>query len=203
MGDSVDDIETMFDWYHLDRFVGLLFHSYLLSFLTHSPFSLVLLNVAMQTIECWWDAGYYSMIQKLIMNNNLYIIHGGYSYCSCTFRESQTMPAVLRMNIPKNLASLSVSLRFPHWLGDSPRCFQLSDNCANGVLIPVIRDPSYSDGRLESPSRVWFSSEIDASKFTLHLLSDTTGSSQWLKYILLILRTRFLLPPSISAFHFP
>jgi hypothetical protein len=34
-------------------------------------------------------AGYYSMILKLIMNNNLHIIHRGYSYCSWTSRESQ------------------------------------------------------------------------------------------------------------------
>ena len=86
MGDSVDDIETMFDWYHSDRLVGLLFQFYLLSFLTNLAFFLVLLNVAMQTIECWWDPGYYSIIWKLIMSNNICIIRGGYSNCLCTFR---------------------------------------------------------------------------------------------------------------------
>jgi len=40
MGDLVDDIETMFDWYHSNCLVGLLFPFYLLSFLNHSPFSL-------------------------------------------------------------------------------------------------------------------------------------------------------------------
>ena len=42
IGDMVDDIETMCDGYHSDRFVGLLFRFYLLSFLNHWSFSLVL-----------------------------------------------------------------------------------------------------------------------------------------------------------------
>ena len=36
-----------------DRFATVLFLVYLLSFLNRLPFSLVLLNVAMQTVECW------------------------------------------------------------------------------------------------------------------------------------------------------
>jgi len=47
--------------------------------------------------------------------------------------------------------------------------------------------PSYSEGRQECPPRVWYSPGIDASKFTLHILSDTPGGFQWLKYILLML----------------
>jgi len=46
--------------------------------------------------------------------------------------------------------------------------------------------PSYSDSRQECPPRVWYSPEIHASKFTLHILSDTPGGFQWLKYILLM-----------------
>jgi len=46
--------------------------------------------------------------------------------------------------------------------------------------------PSYSEGRQECPPRVWYSPAIDASKFTLHILSDTPGGFQWLKYILLM-----------------
>jgi len=38
---------------HSHRLIGLMFRFYLHSFLNHSSFSLVLLNVAMQTIECW------------------------------------------------------------------------------------------------------------------------------------------------------
>jgi len=49
--------------------------------------------------------------------------------------------------------------------------------------------PSYSEGRQEYPPRVWYSPEIDASKFTLHILSDTPGGFQWLKYILLLKRS--------------
>jgi len=118
------------------------------------------------------------------MNNNLYIIHRGYSYYWCTPGKSQIMPAVLRRNIHNNLASLRISLGFPHWLSNSPWCFPTSHNRSHGATIPVIRDPSYSDGQPEYPSRVWFSPEFDASKFTLRLLSDTPGGSQWLKYIL-------------------
>jgi len=88
------------------------------------------------------------------MNNNLCIIRGGYSYCSCTSGESKISPAVLRMNIHKNPASLRVSLGFPPLLGDSPRCSQTVHNHSHGALIPVIRDPSYSEGRPECPPRV-------------------------------------------------
>jgi len=41
MGDWVDDIESMFYWYHSDRLVGLLFRFYLLSFLNYMQFSLI------------------------------------------------------------------------------------------------------------------------------------------------------------------
>jgi len=47
--------------------------------------------------------------------------------------------------------------------------------------------PSHSEGQQQSPPRVWYSPEIDASQFTLHILSDTPGGFQWLKYILLML----------------
>jgi len=47
----------------------------------------------------------------------------------------------------------------------------------------VVGAPSYSDGWQECPPRVWYSPEIDASKFTLHILSDTPGGFQWLKSI--------------------
>jgi len=42
MGDVADDIETMFDWYNSNCLVRLLFWFFLLSFLNHLPFSLVL-----------------------------------------------------------------------------------------------------------------------------------------------------------------
>jgi len=43
---------------------------------------------------------------------------------------------------------------------------------------------SYSEGRQDCPPMVWYSLEIDASKFTLHILSDTPAGFQWLRYIL-------------------
>jgi len=53
--------------------------------------------------------------------------------------------------------------------------------------VPVVSNPSYSEGLLEYPPRVKYSPEIDASQFTLHILSDTPGVFQRLKYILLML----------------
>ena len=47
----------------------------------------------------------------------------------------------------------------------------------------VVGGPSYSEGRQEGPHRVWYSPEIDASKFTLHILLDTPGGFQCIKYI--------------------
>jgi len=47
--------------------------------------------------------------------------------------------------------------------------------------VPVVRDPSYSEGLPECPPRVWYSPEIDTSKFTLHILSDTPGVFQTMK----------------------
>jgi hypothetical protein len=55
-----------------------------------------------------------------------------------------------------------------------------------GASKLVAGAPSYSEGRLECPPMVWYSPEIYTSKFTLHTLSDTPGSFQWLKYILLM-----------------
>jgi len=46
--------------------------------------------------------------------------------------------------------------------------------------------PSYSEGRQECPPRVLYSPEIGVSNFTLHILSDTVGGFQFLKYILLM-----------------
>jgi len=74
----------------------------------------------------------------------------------------------------------------PKVLSCAPRCSQTSHNHSHGPSVPVIRDPSYSEGQQECPPRVWDSSEIDTSKFALHILSDTPGGFQWLKYILLM-----------------
>jgi len=41
-------------------------------------------------------------------------------------------------------------------------------------------------GRLQWPSSVWDSPEIDTSKFWLDILSDTPGGSQWINYISLM-----------------
>jgi len=55
-----------------------------------------------------------------------------------------------------------------------------------GARRLVVGAPSYSESWQECPLRVWYSLEIDASKFTLHILWDTPGGFQPLKYILLM-----------------
>jgi hypothetical protein len=47
-----------------------------------------------------------------------------------------------------------------------------------GTARLVAGAPSYSEGQQECPPNVRYSPEIDASKFTLHMLSDTPGGSQ-------------------------
>jgi len=74
----------------------------------------------------------------------------------------------------------------PKVLSGAPSCSQTYPNHSHGTSVPVIRARSYSKGRPERPPTVWYSSEIDASKFPLHILSDTPGGFQWLKLILLM-----------------
>ena len=74
----------------------------------------------------------------------------------------------------------------PNVLSDAPRCSQTYHNHSHVPPAPVIRDLSYSEGRPQCPPRGRYSPEIDSSKFTLHILLDTPGGFQWLKYILLM-----------------
>jgi len=65
---------------------------------------------------------------------------------------------------------------------------------ASGLVVGaprlVARASSYSEGQQECPRRVWYSPEIDASKFTLHILSDTPRGFHWVQYILLMLGSK-------------
>jgi len=74
----------------------------------------------------------------------------------------------------------------PKAVADALKCFQTYHNHSHGTPVPVIRDPSYSECQPEYPPRVWYSPEIDALKFTLHILSVTPGGFQQLKCILLV-----------------
>jgi len=74
----------------------------------------------------------------------------------------------------------------PKVFSSAPQCSQTYHNHSHGTPVAVICDPSYSEARQECPPRVWYSPEINASKITLHILSDTPGVFQWLKYILLM-----------------
>jgi hypothetical protein len=62
--------------------------------------------------------------------------------------------------------------------------YQSTQTSVTPVL--VIRDPRYSEDQPECPPTVWYSSEIDALKFTLHILSNTPGVFQRQNYILLM-----------------
>ena len=70
----------------------------------------------------------------------------------------------------------------------APRCSQTYHNHSYSTPAPVITDPSDSEGQPECPPRVWSSPEINASKFTLHILSDTPGGSHRLNDIVLMLK---------------
>jgi len=107
----------------------------------------------------------------------------------CDSRRSQTCPRHSQVlpGLSSALSGLSPVLPgAPKVLSGAPRCSQTYHNHSHDTPVPVIRDPSYSEGRQKCPPRVWYSPEIDASKFTLHILSDTPGVFQWLKYILLL-----------------
>jgi len=74
----------------------------------------------------------------------------------------------------------------PWYITSTRTCFQTLHNHSHGTPVPVIRYPSHSEGRPECTPRVWYSPELDVSKFTLHILSDTPAASERLKYILLM-----------------
>jgi len=69
----------------------------------------------------------------------------------------------------------------PKVLSGALRCSQTYYNHFKGTPEPMIRYPNNSKGQPECPPMVGYSPEIDASKFTLHILSDSPGGSQWLK----------------------
>jgi len=127
--------------------------------------------------------------------------------CTCTSEESQITSAVLWMNIHNN-PGISQSLfvipalvrrhsqvhpKFSPALRRAPKLIRIThivllyqSSEIPVTPIPVVRDHSYSEGLPEYPPRVWYSPEIDSSKFTLHILSNTPGVFQRLKYILLM-----------------
>jgi len=81
----------------------------------------------------------------------------------------------------------------PNVLSGALRYSQTYHNHSLDTPVPVIRDLSYSDGRPECPPSVWYSPDIDASMFTLHIISDTPGGFLWLKSILQIMFTKKIL----------
>jgi len=114
----------------------------------------------------------------------------------CDSRRSETccrhsqacrwLSQVLQVLLPA-LPGLSPVLPDAHIvLPGTLRCSQSYHNHSHGTPPPGIRDPSYPEGWQGCPPRVWYSPEIDKSRFTLHILSDTPQVVQWLKCILLM-----------------
>jgi len=152
------------------------------------------------------------MTASMIQNWYWTIIHASYSLlrevnCSRTSEESQITPAVLRMNlhkisgIPQSLfviprlvqqhsqvhPNISPALwRAPNLIKITPIVLLYQSSEITVTPVCVIRYPSDSDGLPEYPPKVWYSPETDPSKFTLHIVSDTPGVFQRLKYILLM-----------------
>jgi len=112
--------------------------------------------------------------------------------CCCSqtalqwFEVLQGLSLALSDLSPALLAASRNVVGTPRVVTCTPTCSPTDHNHSHGTSIQVIRDPSYSEGWHECPPTVWHSPEIDASKFTLHILSDTPGGSQWLNYILLM-----------------
>ena len=127
--------------------------------------------------------------------------------CSCTLEEHQITPGVLRMNIHKNPGisqSVFVSPTLvrrhsevhpkffpavrhaPKLIPITPIVLLYQSSQIPVTPVSVVRDPRYSEGRPECPPRVLYSPEFDAFQFTLHILPDTPGGFQRLKYILLM-----------------
>jgi hypothetical protein len=122
--------------------------------------------------------------------------HHQHSQRRCCF--SLTAPLWFKVNLDLSLMLLGT----PRLVVSAPTLVAGTSKVLSGSLrfsqtylshshctpVPVIRDPSDSEGRQECPPWVWYSSEIDASKFTLHILSDTPGGFLWPKYIVLMSR---------------
>ena len=75
----------------------------------------------------------------------------------------------------------------PKVLSGAPIYSQTYHNPSHGSPVLVLRDLSYSKCWPECPPSVWCTPIIEASKFTHHILSNTSGGSQRLEYILLML----------------
>jgi len=89
----------------------------------------------------------------------------------------------------------------PKVLSSALRCSQTCHNHSHGTPVPVISDSSYSEGWTECPCRVWYSPEIQAWEFMLHIISDTTGGFQRLKYTLLMYSHKILSHQWFLGFH--
>jgi len=104
----------------------------------------------------------------------------------CDSRGSQTCH--LRSQVLPGLSSALPCAN--NVLSGALRCSQICHKHSPGTPVPVTRDPSYSEGRQVWPPRVWYSPEIEASKSSLHILSDTSGVFWWLKYILQMMASK-------------
>jgi len=140
----------------------------------------------------WWVVAMISKHTSSIPKQDVVfprLLHSN-SRCSqaCRWR-SQVLPDLLLVlqDLLSALSDLSSALPgAPKVFCRAPRFSQTYHNDSHHTPVQVIRDFSCSEGQPEYTSRVWYSPEIDAFMFSLHILWDTPGGSQWLKYILLM-----------------
>ena len=74
-------------------------------------------------------------------------------------------------------------------LSNAPKWSPTHHNHSHVTPRQVIKDLTDSEGQPECHPTVWYSPVIDTSNLTLHILSDTSGGSQRLNYILLMTYT--------------
>jgi hypothetical protein len=178
---------------------------YLCWFLNLSPFSFVWLmeHGAKYNVE-EDDSSYDS---EVIMNNNPCMIFAGEgTRLHMYIRSDKSRLQSSELTCIRILASLIVWLCFCHWFRDTPSCTQRSPWCSDlrpnlSQSLRLYSSTSYQTSLLllnlsseipvtlkarpECSPVVCYSPEIDPSKITLHILSDTPGDIQRLKYILL------------------
>jgi hypothetical protein len=112
------------------------------------------------------------------------LLHNTIYGCTSTHREYLSTPVTdSRCSQSCRLPS-QVLPGAPKDLSGASRCSQTYHYLAHGTPVLVIRDLSNSECRAECPPRVWYTLDINTSKFTLHILLDTSGGYQWLRYIL-------------------
>jgi hypothetical protein len=147
---------------------------------------------------CWWFETWHQWLR---------------TKCWCSKAYSRQTQALWGLSL--ELSGLTPALPVtPRWTQRSfwwMKCSQTYHHRSHGMSELDIRDPSYFESLSECLARVWYCHEIPASKFTLHILSDTPGGSQtltdillriiWIEFDIYVLKIRFICLKLFSAYH--